>query len=113
MDEYKQHFLLRAAITFEGHSITLYEEAHTIDRKEKLIAHQQFLLQFKGLLPNTCRPTLVTDAGFRTTWFKLVGSMGWDWLDRVRNRHAMRCCSGGIRLMPSVVISGSQHGLNI
>ena len=95
MDEYKQHFLLRAAIAFEGRSITLYEEVHTIKTKEKLITHQQFLVQFKALLPKTCRPILVTDAGFRTTWFRLVESMGWDWLGRVRNRHDMRWTSGG------------------
>jgi hypothetical protein len=95
MDEYKQHFLLRVAIACEGRSITLYEEVHTIKTKEKLKTHRQFLEQFKALLPNTCRPILVTDAGFRTTWFKLVESLGWDWVGRVRNRHDMRWTSGG------------------
>lgn len=95
MDEYKQHFVLRAAIAMEGRTVTLYEEVHTIKTKEKLITHRQFLSQFKTLLPLHCRPILVTDAGFRTTWFKLVESMGWDWLGRVRNRHDMRWISGG------------------
>jgi DDE family transposase len=95
MDEYKQHFVLRAAMPFEGRSITLYEEVHTIKTKEKLKTHRQFLHQFKVLLPDTCRPILVTDAGFRTTWLKLVESLGWDWVGRVRNRHYMRWTSGG------------------
>lgn len=95
MDEYKQHFLLRAAIAFEGRSITLYDEVHTIDTKEKLITHQQFLVQLKAILPSHCRPILVTDAGFRTTWFKLLGALGWDWVGRVRNRHYLRWTSGG------------------
>lgn len=95
MDEYKQHFLLRAAIAFEGRSITLYEEIHTINTKEKLTTHQKFLVQLKGLFPSHCCPILVTDAGFRTTWFKLVESIGWDWVGRVRNRHYLRWTSGG------------------
>ncbi len=95
MDEYKQHFVLRAAIASEGRAITLYEEVHTIKTKEKLKTHEQFLHQFKLLLPNSCRPILITDAGFRTTWFQLVESIGWDWVGRVRNRHDMRWTSGG------------------
>ncbi len=95
MDEYKQHFVLRAAIALEGRSLTLYEEVHTINTKEKLITHQQFLSRFKQLCPEHCHPIIVTDAGFRTTWFKLVEALGWDWVGRVRNRHYMRWQSGG------------------
>ena len=51
MDAYKQHFVLRAGMAIEGRSITLYEEAHTIETKEKLKTQQQFLHQFKALLP--------------------------------------------------------------
>ena len=95
MDEYKQHFLVRAAFVVEGRSMTLYEEVHTIESKEKLTTHKQFLLQLKSILPDDCKPILVTDAGFRTTWFKLVESMNWDWVGRVRNRHDMRWTRGG------------------
>ncbi len=95
MDEYKQHYVLRAALAVEGRAITLYEEVHTVKTKEKLVTHQQFLSQFKTLLPSSCRPILVTDAGFRTTWFNLVEAQGWDWVGRVRNRHYMRWTTGG------------------
>ena len=95
MDEYKQHFLIRAAFVVEGRSMTLYEEVHTIKSKEKLTTHKQFLIQLKSILPEDCKPIIVTDAGFRTTWFKLVESMKWDWVGRVRNRHHMRWTQGG------------------
>lgn len=95
MDDHKQHFVLRAALAVEGRAITLYEEVHTVNTKEKLTTHRQFLVQFKSLLPINCRPILVTDAGFRTTWFKLVEAMEWDWIGRVRNRHYMRWSTGG------------------
>ena len=95
MDEYKQHFLVRAALAVEGRSMTLYEEVHTVESKEKLTTHKQFLLQLKKILPENCKPIIVTDAGFRTTWFKLVESINWDWVGRVRNRHDMRWTRGG------------------
>lgn len=95
MDDHKQHFLLRASLSMEGRAITLYEEVHTIKTKEKLTTHEQFLTQLKQVLPSHCCPILVTDAGFRTTWFKLVESLDWDWVGRVRNRHYLRWTSGG------------------
>lgn len=29
---------------------------------------------------------MITDAGFRGTWFELVNHMGWHWIGRIRNR---------------------------
>ena len=95
MDEYKQHFLLRASLAVEGRALTLYEQAHAIDTKEKPSSHRQFLTRLKTLLPYGCKPILITDAGFRTPWFKLVEEMGWDWVGRVRNRHDIRWTQGG------------------
>jgi hypothetical protein len=31
-------------------------------------------------------PILITDAGFRGAWFRLVNRMGWYWIGRIRNR---------------------------
>jgi hypothetical protein len=95
MDEYKQHFVLRAALVAEGRALTLYEEVHTLETKEKCVTHRQFLVRLKCLLPAHCCPIVVTDAGFRTTWFQLVEAMDWDWVGRVRNRHYVRWLSGG------------------
>ena len=36
MDEYKQHFVLRAAIAMEGRTVTLYDEVHTLKTKPLL-----------------------------------------------------------------------------
>lgn len=36
------------------------------------------------MLPATCRPILITDAGFRGPWFRAVEGYGWDWIGRVR-----------------------------
>lgn len=95
MDDHKQHFVLRAALALDRRGVTLYEEVHTTKTKEKLATHRRFLSQLKALLPVHCEPIVVTDAGFRTTWFQLVSALGWDWVGRVRNRHYMRWIQGG------------------
>ncbi len=90
MDECKRHFLLRASVPVGGRSLILYEEVHTVKSKEKPKTHQQFLQTLKSLLPPNCRPILVSDAGFRTPWFKQVEALGWDWVGRIRNRHEVQ-----------------------
>jgi hypothetical protein len=40
-------------------------------------------------LPKQLKVTLITDAGFRTPWFKLVRSFGWDFVGRLRGNAKM------------------------
>lgn len=86
LDPKKRHFLLRAAVAVEGRSLTLYEEVHELDTKEKPKTHRLFLQRLKAMLANDCRPILVTDAGFRNPWFREVTALGWDWVGRLRHR---------------------------
>lgn len=95
MDKSKRHFLLRASIALEGRSLTLYEEVHTLETKETPATHKAFLCRLHEMVPSHSQPILITDAGFRTTWFQLVEDLGWNWVSRVRNRNYMRWLSGG------------------
>ena len=90
LDECKRHFLLRASVPIEGRSLTLYEEIHTVKSKEKPKVHEQFLQLLQKRLPPHCHPIIITDAGFRTPWFKQVEALGWDWVGRIRNRHEVQ-----------------------
>lgn len=90
MDESKRHFLLRASVPLQGRSLTLYEEVHTVDTKEKPKTHLDFLKTLHQMLPSDCRPIIVSDAGYRTPWFKQVESFGWDWVGRIRNRDMLQ-----------------------
>lgn len=47
-------------------------------------AHRSFLHNLKRFIPGTCRPILVTDAGFYNSWFRLVLKQGWDYVGRIR-----------------------------
>lgn len=100
MDDCKRHFLLRASIPVQGRSMTLYEQTHTVNTKEKPKTHLDFLKTLHQMLPCDCRPIIVSDAGYRTPWFKQVESFGWEWVGRIRNRdlvllegeHQWRAC---------------------
>ncbi len=78
--------LLRASIVADGRSLTVYEEVHPVARYDNRTVRAQFLERLKDCLPATCRPILITDAGFRVSWYQQVEAMGWDWVARVRGR---------------------------
>jgi len=90
LDPRKQHFLLRASVAVEGRSLTVLEQIHPISQKEKPTVHKRFMMTLKSMLPPTCKPIVVSDAGFRVPWFKLIESLGWDFVGRVRNKTMCR-----------------------
>lgn len=90
IDARREFFLLRAAIAVKGRSLTLYEEVHTRASKETRNTHAMFLNSLKEILPEGVTPIIVTDAGFRTPWFKQVRALGWHFVGRVRNRELVQ-----------------------
>jgi hypothetical protein len=86
--------LLRASIAFEGRSVTIYEEVHPQRKLGNLRVHKSFLVKLASMLPPGCVPILVTDAGFRGSWFRLVNQMGWNWIGRIRNLDTVKRVRG-------------------
>ena len=82
----RQWQLLRASVAIEGRSMTLYEQVHPQSLATSPRVHRAFLTQLATMLPAGCVPILITDAGFRGAWFRLVNRMGWYWIGRIRNR---------------------------
>jgi hypothetical protein len=82
----RQWQLLRASVAIEGRSMTLYEQVHPQSKATSPRVHQAFLERLAAMLPAGCVPILITDAGFRGAWFRLVNRMGWYWIGRIRNR---------------------------
>ncbi len=64
--------VLRAALVTKGRALTLYEEVHGEKKQENAQVQRAFLNTFQALLPDGCRPIIVTDAGFHNPWFKQV-----------------------------------------
>lgn len=85
LDPRKQHFLLRASVAVEGRALTVFEQTYPVTQKEKPNVHRLFMTALKSMLPVTCKPIIVSDAGFRVPWFNLIESLGWDYVGRVRN----------------------------
>ena len=77
--------LLRAAVPVKGRTLTLYEKIYPAEQLNSPRAQREFLRQLQRLLPAGLTPILVTDAGFRSDWFRAVTAQGWDYLGRVRN----------------------------
>lgn len=82
---------LRASVVVEGRSVTLYEEVHPRRLLANRGVHRRFVQRLARLVPASARPPIIlTDAGFRTTWFQLLAAHNWDWIGRVRNRDFVR-----------------------
>jgi len=77
--------MLNAAVPVGGRAITVYERVYPFKRYNSPGAHREFLQALRGVLPEGCRPIIVTDAGFRGPWFRQVEQYGWHWVGRVRN----------------------------
>jgi hypothetical protein len=87
--------LLRASVALAGRSVTLYEQVHPQSRATAPRVHAAFLQQLATMLhPPGCVPILITAAGFRGPWFRLVNRMGWYWIGRIRNRDMVKALNG-------------------
>ncbi|WP_419795299.1 IS4 family transposase [Pseudomonas palleroniana] len=81
-------FLLRAAIPLAGRSFPIYESVHEREGCHKY--RSRLIKTLAELLPDGCIPILVTDAGFRRPWMKVVAAQGWYYVARIRNRELYR-----------------------
>lgn len=82
--------LLRAAAIVKGRAFVLYEEVHALKDYGSPTIHRQFLSNLRAVIPAGCEPVLVTDAGFRATWFKIANELNFEWMGRIRNRDLVR-----------------------
>lgn len=44
--------------------------------------HKQFLNKLHSILPQGCRPCILSDAGFKNPWFEAVSALGWHYKHR-------------------------------
>ena len=83
--EHKQ-LIIKAVVPVKGRAISLYEEVHPVHRYNSPRTHRRFLQRLHAVLPERCRPIIVTETGFRGPWFRDVEALGWDWVGRIRDR---------------------------
>ncbi|RJG19082.1 IS4 family transposase [Massilia cavernae] len=80
-----QH-VLRAAVVVKGRAIVIYEEIHPTAQYGAASVHREFMKTLRSVLPAHCQPLIITDAGFRAAWFKMLDQLGFAWIGRIRNR---------------------------
>jgi hypothetical protein len=84
-DPGQRWYWLKAAVAVRGRALSIYEKVYSLKDYNTPKAHREFLQTLRTILPDGCKPILVTDAGFRGPWFKTVEALGWDWVGRVLN----------------------------
>lgn len=89
LTDISQH-VLRAAIVVKGRAFVVYEEVHPTKKYGSPSVHRNFMATLRTLLPAHCQPVIITDAGFRAPWFKMLDQLGFAWIGRVRNRDMVR-----------------------
>ena len=86
--------LLRASAVYDGRSVTVYEEVHPLSQFDNRGVRRRFLQRLSVCLPDGCCPIVITDAGFRVSWYQQIEALGWDWVSRVRGRSLVRLAGG-------------------
>jgi hypothetical protein len=86
--------MLRAGVPTHGRTVTVYERIYPIDQINGPQAQRSFLVELAQIVPTGVHPILVTDAGFRSDWFRAVAAQGWDYVGRVRNNVKVCKASG-------------------
>lgn len=83
------HFI-RAAVPLGGRALPILEVPCQLKDYTSPKIHKEFLKNLSEMLPKDSKPIIVTDAGFRNPWFKLVLSFGWDYMGRIRQNTKCR-----------------------
>lgn len=85
LKEDKRWCLLRAAVPIGGRTLPVLDMVFPGKEQGTPAAEKRFLLRLQALVPQGARPVLVTDAGFRSPWFRAVSEMSWYWVGRLRH----------------------------
>jgi hypothetical protein len=94
---------LVAAVPVGGRGIPIYSEVHPERRLANAGVHRRFLRSLADVLPSGCCPTIVTDAGFHSPWFREVQRLGWDFIGRIRGTAKVRRVDDGAILSKEVL----------
>ncbi|WFW23098.1 IS4 family transposase [Citrobacter braakii] len=76
--------LLRASLICDGRAIPLMSEVVPAEMAQNSAVQCAFLDRLYAAVPADKAVTILTDAGFRTDWFRHIESLGWTFIGRVR-----------------------------
>ncbi len=80
-----RHYMLSAGICHRGRTVPILSRVYPKKLANNQAVQRQFLIELAEVLPKTCTPIIVTDAGFHLPWFDTIRELGWHYVGRVRN----------------------------
>ena len=89
-DKRQNWHILRATLTVDKRGYALYQEVHPRKKSNSRHVQHEFLNKLKSILPENCKPIIITDAGFRFPWFGKVKQIGFNFVGRVRQKTKYR-----------------------
>jgi DDE family transposase len=84
------HHVLTASLSFQGRALPIFSRVYPDSKKHNATTAKRFLRELATVVPKSCTPVLLTDAGFHHWWFDEVLSLGWDYIGRFRGKVCVR-----------------------
>ncbi|EJQ8147135.1 IS4 family transposase [Salmonella enterica subsp. enterica serovar Newport] len=81
----QENHVLRASLLCDGRSIPLLSQIVPSEKQNNTLIQNDFLDSLAQSLPPNARVIIITDAGFQSTWFHHIRTLGWDFIGRIRN----------------------------
>lgn len=78
--------VLRASLLCDGRAIPLMSKVISSQYQNNATVQNDFLDQMAAAIGKDKQVIVVTDAGFRSSWFHHIRSLGWHFVGRVRGR---------------------------
>lgn len=81
--------LLCATVCICRRGFVCFEKTYPKNLYNSQSAHKDFINCLSSVLPENCRPIIVTDAAssFGVIWFRIISAKKWSWVGRVRSGH--------------------------
>jgi len=87
--------VLRASLVFDGRAIPLMSRVVPEEQLNSLQVQADFLDALHAAIGPGRRVVVLTDAGFKSAWFRHVSALGWDFIGRVRGNNRFRLDGDG------------------
>lgn len=79
----KDFGLLRCCAVGEGRPITVYQEVMEYGKTQSICYQTKFLTSLRKIISSNKKVTIMSDTGFKSAWYSVCLSYGWDVIGRV------------------------------
>ncbi|ACT06861.1 transposase IS4 family protein [Dickeya chrysanthemi Ech1591] len=80
----QEFHVLRASLVCDGRAIPLISQIVPSKKQNNVLIQNAFLDALASAISPQTKVTLITDAGFKSEWFRHIKSLGWDFIGRIR-----------------------------